>query len=321
MTERIIQKRYPSNSDAESPFEIGKHKEHCEQVTEANYELQRIILNSGFDTMEHKIKNGMVDGDVEKRYFRILPEIEKLVIQIDKNDEEAEVSVQKLNSRLNDKRQNIAEINHSFVQFKEQIAENAIDSRNEKPLSKKRIEKFIIAEASKDAILEKERLRYVTLRSNIEELEKSIHNKEQLADGLSLIDFEQLQVENKRLYNQISDSSGEMVSLTNKHLHSKKMINRVIDKLANVSKQESFIKQNLIELEACLYNDRNKLSEFKKKFTKIRKRNGNLKQTFILTKNEKLAHDYESTKQEIEVMNLHLSNLKLRHSELVQIKP
>jgi chromosome segregation ATPase len=70
------------------------------------------------------------------------------------------------------------------------VAKNAVFSRTGKKLKESMIEQWEIHEGIKDQEVHQYRLQNISLRNRYDNLEKIYKKKEQLADGLHLIDFE-----------------------------------------------------------------------------------------------------------------------------------
>ena len=60
------------------------------------------------------------------------------------------------------------------------------------------------------------RLEIITMRMELEKNVKHLANREELADGLHLIDFEKLKIENQSLSEKIEERNDEIYKLTNK---------------------------------------------------------------------------------------------------------
>ena len=102
-------------------------------------------------------------------------------------------------SKLDEKEGKAAEIYDTFRAFKQQIALQAVNSRSGKGLSKKEIEAFTSDERARDDELSKVRLRNTTLRMALKKLELLLKAKDELAEGLHVVDYEQLKIENATL--------------------------------------------------------------------------------------------------------------------------
>ena len=94
--------------------------------------------------------------------------------------------------RLDDKEGKAREIKEAFLRFKREIFVGAENSRTGKPIPSKLIKAFEETETEKDAEVEKMRLGNISRRNHLRKLEQTLRQKEKLADGLHLIDFEQL---------------------------------------------------------------------------------------------------------------------------------
>jgi len=110
---------------------------------------------------------------------------------------------QDLQTRLDDKALKAGEIIDSFKEFKAEIMGKAENSRTGLSISKRKIEEFDVAEQKKDEDLEKIRLRNISLRQQLRKLERTLKIREQLAEGLHMIDFEQLKIENQVQYSHV----------------------------------------------------------------------------------------------------------------------
>ena len=60
------------------------------------------------------------------------------------------------------------------------------------------------------------RLRNISLRTTLRKLERTFRAREQLAEGLHMIDFEQLKIENQTLHEKIEERNEELAKLKRK---------------------------------------------------------------------------------------------------------
>ena len=89
----------------------------------------------------------------------------------------------------------------------------------------------------KEAILDRERLKNVVLRHALERLERAIRAKERLADGLHLIDFEQLKIENHGLHEKIEERDEELLKLRKKTTTTVQILTHSKEKLQFVARE------------------------------------------------------------------------------------
>jgi histone deacetylase 6 len=84
------------------------------------------------------------------------------------------------------------------------------------PISKKLVKQFELAEQKREEDLEKVRLRNISLRTTLRKMERTLRAREQLAEGLHMIDFEQLKIENQTLNEKIEERNEELAKLKRK---------------------------------------------------------------------------------------------------------
>lgn len=121
-----------------------------------------------------------------------------------------------LQGRLDEKEEQADEIRDAFNEFKNEIAASAENSRTGRPIPGRIISQFEDTEAGKDDEVSKVRLRNIKSRTDLRKRERLLRDKEQLADGLHLIDFEQLKIENQTLNEKIEERNEELHKLRKK---------------------------------------------------------------------------------------------------------
>jgi ethanolamine ammonia-lyase small subunit len=118
-----------------------------------------------------------------------------------------------LQAKLNEKQAKCQEIENQFKDLKRTVAQNAVFSRTGQKLKTKMIKDWEDHESSKDQEVHQYRLQNIALRNRLANQEKILKKKEQLADGLHLIDFEQLKIENQTLNDKIEERNDELHKL------------------------------------------------------------------------------------------------------------
>lgn len=146
-----------------------------------------------------------------------------------------------LQAKLNEKQSKCQEIEAQFKALKNSVAKNAVFSRTGKKLKESMIEQWEIHEGLKDQEVHQYRLQNISLRNRHDNLDKIYKKKEQLADGLHLIDFEQLKIENQTLNEKIEERNEELHKL-------RKKITDTVVKLSHTREKYKYIeKQNEIK--------------------------------------------------------------------------
>merc|ERR1712072_1156163 len=154
-----------------------------------------------------------------------------------------------LQTRLDDKTAKAQEIKDYFRDFKKEIIQAAENSRTGKPISRKVIERFDQAEQKKDAEVEKVRITNIKMRMLHRKVEKSMKEKDELADRLHLIDFEQLKIENQTLNERIEERNEELQKFRKKTTTTVQVLTHIKEKLQFVKGENEVYKSELAALD------------------------------------------------------------------------
>ncbi|KAF1326577.1 putative hydrolase, partial [Globisporangium splendens] len=151
-----------------------------------------------------------------------------------------------LQARLDERESKVSEIQDSFPKFKREIAKNAENMRTGKPIPKRVIGQFEAADLKRDQEVER------------------LHAKEQLAEGLHLIGFEQLKIENQTLNEKIEERNEELLKLCMKTTSIVQVLTHIKEKLQFVLAENQTLKKESADLEEALTVNRDKLAKKKK---------------------------------------------------------
>merc|ERR1712072_1020542 len=132
---------------------------------------------------------------------------------------------------------------------------------------------FETAEAAKDAEVERVRLSNINRRNFLRKLETTLRQKEKLADGLHLIDFEQLKIENQTLNEKIEERNEELLKLRKKTTTTVQVLTHLKEKLQFVQAENQVLKHDLADLEIELTNKRDVLTRIKHERDALRAEN------------------------------------------------
>ncbi|EQC37011.1 hypothetical protein SDRG_05828 [Saprolegnia diclina VS20] len=217
-----------------------------------------------------------------------------------------------LQARLDEKECKANEIHESFMEFKREVARSAENTRTGKPIPKRIIAQFEVAEVKKDQEVEKVRLKNINLRTHLRKLEAQLHAKEQLAEGLHLIDFEQLKIENQTLNEKIEERNEELHKLRKKTTTTVQVLTHIKEKLQFVLVENQALKHDLSELDEELTESRDVLTKHKKDRDALRHTQAKMKHQQGFANSHLLMADYEKRKVDIEDYQGRLEQLKQR---------
>ncbi|CAK4081151.1 unnamed protein product [Aphanomyces euteiches] len=223
--------------------------------------------------------------------------------------------------RLDEKETKANEIQESFMEFKREVARSAENTRTGKPIPKRIITQFEAAELKKDQEVEKVRLKNINLRTHLRKLEQQLHAKEQLAEGLHLIDFEQLKIENQTLNEKIEERNEELHKLRKKTTTTVQVLTHIKEKLQFILVENQCLKKDLAELDQELTKNRDALTKKKKERDSIRASQQKMKHKQGFGNSLLLMQDYERRKIDIEDYQGRLAQLKQRLAYLSKKAP
>merc|ERR1712070_207438 len=166
---------------------------------------------------------------------------------------------------------------------------------------------------------EKVRLKNINLRTHLRKLEHQLRAKEQLAEGLHLIDFEQLKIENQTLNEKIEERNEELLKLRKNNTQTVQVLTHIKEKLQFVQADNQLQKDNLAELETDLALKRDELATQKKLLDQIRHDRYKLKEKSGLVDSDDLLYDFEKTKDRINDLKSQLQELQ-RKTQTAQEK-
>ncbi|ETV96738.1 hypothetical protein H310_10054 [Aphanomyces invadans] len=303
---------------------INEAAEQREELQQTNIGLQRKIvplLQKKQDASPEKKEDRLSLVENEKRYYDCLKSVHEARAQLLTAQTQYDKIAMELQSRLDEKESKANEIQESFMEFKREVARSAENTRTGKPIPKRVIAQFEVAEMKKDQEVEKVRLKNINLRTHLRKLEQQLHAKEQLAEGLHLIDFEQLKIENQTLNEKIEERNEELHKLRKKTTTTVQVLTHIKEKLQFVLVENQNLKKELAELDEDLTKNRDTLTKKKKERDGVRLTQQKMKHQQGFGNSQLLMQDYEKRKIDIEDYQGRLAQLKQRLAYLTKKTP
>jgi hypothetical protein len=255
----------------------------------------------------------------ERQYSEELILIEEERGKLRKLNTEFDQLALDLQTRLDDKEFKANGICGSFKSFKREILVKAENSRTGHPIPKVDVENYAALEHKREEDLEKIRLKNISLRTTYRKLERSLRSREQLAEGLHMIDFEQLKIENQTLNEKIEERSEELTKLKRKKTLNVQILTHVREKLRFLEQANQVVKAELVELESNLVENRNSVTIAKLNRDSIRSENKELKAKQGFATSDLLLVDYEKRGTKVDEMRAKVSELKDRYQLLMNL--
>ncbi|XP_004396239.1 PREDICTED: coiled-coil domain-containing protein 96 isoform X2 [Odobenus rosmarus divergens] len=207
----------------------------------------------------------------------------------------------------------------SFQALKKQVVMQAMGScrmRGGRQAALREVEQIQALEDKKEKEMRALRLENVQLKQSLVHFETRTRAQEDLTEGLLLIDFEQLKIENQTFNEKVEERNEELLKLHNKMTNNVQIITHVKEKLHFVDIENVCKKTQLLEIEAQVALRRDILTRRKQVRDSLRADNIKLNQKCGLLGKELLLRDMEEKVDRTEVLNQRLESLKRHHAGL-----
>ncbi|XP_036777272.2 coiled-coil domain-containing protein 96 [Manis pentadactyla] len=206
-----------------------------------------------------------------------------------------------------------------FQALKKQVAMQAMGScwvRGGRQAALREVEQMQALEDKKEKAMSAVRLENVQLRQSLAHLETRMRAQGDLTEGLPLIDFEQLKIENQTFNEKVEERNEELLKLRNKVTNNVQIITHVKEKLNFVDLENTCKKSQLLEIEAQVALGRDILTKTKQTRDSLRIDNIKLNQKCGLLGKESLLQDMEEKVDKTNLLNRRLESLKRHHAGL-----
>ena len=256
------------------------------------------------------------NAEKEKHFNDTLKLIAAARMRLRKQQGEFDQLALDLQVRLDDKEFRALEIAETFREFKREILAKAEHSRTNKPLSKRVIKEFEEDEKRKDDELERVRLRNISLRTQLRKVERTLKAKEQLAEGLHMIDFEQLKIENQTLNEKIEERNEELGKLKHKKTLTVQVLTHIREKLRFVQQEIDGVREVMGEIDADINGQRATLASLKRERDVLKNENAELRRLQGFATSDLLLTDFDDRKTALESAKATVRELRDRHRML-----
>lgn len=294
-----------------------------ESLVQSNLSLQRSLAKLFADRRHAQAQEAQeptqgLPADVEARYWASIQKLRDERIDIERKRQEAEQEIQ--HSKLRHKAiiDEAAQFEHNFREYVMETARSSIYPRNNKPIPAKRIEQFAQDEEQLYQQVQAVRIQYIKQRNKAKKLTAEIKEKEKMRDGMHMIDFEQLKIENTNLNEKIEERNEDLLKLRKKATTTIHVLTHVKEKLEHVKGENIGLSKQGEQLEQELSQLRDKLAQAKRERDVFVNDNLKMKEKMPMIGAEDLLLDYEVRKKEIENCRILVVNLTNEHHELMQ---
>merc|ERR1712050_371448 len=289
-----------------------------ERAMQHNVALQRRVIQRKAQDKSYDASEKQSEGKVtEHKYQNVLLNVHSVRLKLRLQQVKAARMSEELKNQLEAKRQKAIECRDSFQEFKRQVARHAEYARTGKKIPEKIIQEVEEFELDKDAEVEEVRGSNISLKNRLAKLEQQLRKKDELADNLHVIDFEQLKIENQTLNEKIEERNEELHKLRKKTIITVQIITHMREKVQFVQQDYQDLKTKLAELDRDLSAQRELMTKHKHERDDHRADSGKLKQQTSIMDSEHLTRDFEQRSEHIKQLKDEISQLKKRHGQML----
>merc|ERR1712168_871968 len=215
----------------------------------------------------------------------------------------------------------------SLVELYKSIASQAVSSRTGKPIPASEIDGYIKALEKKEEEVTTQRLENIRMTNKLKKKELQLQQKEELASGLVLIDFEQLKIENQTYNEKIEERNEELMKLHQKITNTVQVLTHYKEKLQFMETESAVQQESLKEIEEEVFHCRDALTAQKQERDRLRAEFHSRQQHAGLlgsigsgnNANKKslvLLKDFEERQDETDKLQQDIEKFQKRHAEL-----
>merc|ERR1712072_424737 len=256
-------------------------------------------------------------GVTEHKYQNNLHTVHSVRLKLRLQQVKAARMSEELKNQLEVKRQKAIECRDSFQEFKRQVARHAEYARTGKKIPERILQEIDAFEQDKDAEVEEVRGSNISLKNRLAKLEQLLRKKDELAENLHVIDFEQLKIENQTLNEKIEERNEELHKLRKKTIVTVQIITHMREKVQFVQQEYLSLKSELAQLDLDLAAQRDLVTTTKRERDDVRAEIAKYRQQTGITNSEGLSRDYEQRAEHIKELINDIATLKHRHKQMM----
>ncbi|EAN96314.1 hypothetical protein C3747_344g33 [Trypanosoma cruzi] len=204
-----------------------------------------------------------------------------------------------------------------FRQYIRQLAEESVFVRTHQRLTAEEIDAFLKKETEQRHEVRNARIRHILLCHELKKLQKTAEQRDQQQDGMNLIDFEQLKIENTNLNEKIEERNEDLLKLRRKVTTTIHVLTHVKEKLEFMKIENAQLRRQVSMTEDELNELRDKLAQTKRRRDHFITSNIKMRESMPMVGSEKLLVDYEKRKAACNTMRQNVLDNAAKHKELL----
>lgn len=265
---------------------------------------------------ESKIELKKPQADYDQRYGKFMDVLAKVQDTYKEENDHFQEQIDELSGNCEEQQQLTDYAWRMFQSRKKVVAKNALNKRLGRQAALQELERVQSIEEQKEKEMRQIRFLIIKMKNKLKYYEHQLKAKEELADGLNLIDYEQLKIENQSYSEKIEERIEEVTKMKKKIASTIEVLTHIKEKLEYVEKENEEKKIRLREVEAVVAQKREILTKTKQARDRVRTANHELKEKCGLLCNKLLLRDLEDNVDANERLHHQLEELKRRHTDL-----
>ncbi|VDO54487.1 unnamed protein product [Schistosoma margrebowiei] len=263
--------------------------------------------------------------DYEQKYIKYISNISDLRHQCKVMQSCYTEQINEMKTLCQKRQEEFDKAYQEFTEFKYNVGKKAINTRTGKPISSKELSSMFTTEKNKEAMVREVRLENIKLRNQLSKVEALLKSKDELSEGLHLIDFEQLKIENQTFNQKIEERNEELNKLKQKISNTVQIITHIREKLQAVLDSNACQKKILDSIDRDLSLNKDNLTKIKKTRELLKNENDKLRRSCGLLGRNALLLNYEDSfdsvvnkRQSLEETKRITANYRLQTKALTQ---
>lgn len=243
--------------------QLDKLELNIEELKKENEELQRKIrIMYDFRKKEGRDeRNYYKESNInESTYADSLTSAANLHNELNTHKRKLMADLEKYNQSIEIQEERKREVYKILMNYKEELLSNA-EYRKGTKIQRDHIDKWLDKEKESEDDIRKLRIENIKNTLELNRLNKELKKMEEYFEGLHLIDFEQLKIENNTLTEKIEDRNEEIHKLRNK-------INNNVQILAHLQEKYSYVNKDYKAKKSEEEKHKDKLISKKEQLTK-----------------------------------------------------
>lgn len=293
-----------------------------EELLDRNLACQRVLAKYFAEQRARKGESEtgpLTTPEQEQQYWALVRQLSADKAHVAAQRVAAEGGLEKLRQEYQGTVDEAAMQEENFRQFIKETCEHAPFMRSHHTtIPAEEVAEFMSTDESLRARTQAARIRYIQLKNYEKKLKRSANDKDRRHnEGMYLIDFEQLKIENTNLNEKIEERNEDLVKLRRKVTTTIHVLAHVKEKLEFMKGENNQLRRQVGSTEDELNGVRDRLAQTKRRRDGYLKSNARLKEKMPLVGSEDLLMDYEQRKTDINDTRIKVVDLTDRHQRLL----